>query len=260
MLRVMLCFIIFVITSVCLPVLAEPQNTPFLKVDLNGDNGPTQAGWESWSFERFPTVNTFNNTFGNVGVTITGINYEGVLPQSRNREEPPEENNEYLNNVYRDFLYIPRSTSAGFGLDYLKIDFSGLNANTYYEFTVFDFDAYYIPESTKYMAWGIENPANYPSYEPTVGGGGLAPKLARLHTAGADPCDPSVLDPYYYSGSFFVRTNENGQATIYGWADNESWEGSQHAPLNGFAIGIPEPGTMALLGIGILALRRRKQR
>ncbi|MBN2020511.1 MAG: hypothetical protein JW749_09825, partial [Sedimentisphaerales bacterium] len=248
--------IILCVSISSVPAWAAPGNTPFLAVDINGSGGPLQTtyptgwpAWEGWSIDYQPMTFTFSNTFGSISVILTIENYDGVYPQTRNRSDPNGGNDEYLSNLYRDFIYVAHSSSVGWGWDYLQFDFSGLEPNKPYEFTVFNWDAFYTTgdEPPKHMAWGIECPADYPSYQPVVGGGGQAPKLARILMSGDDPCDPNILDAFYYSGSFTVKTDGSGEATIYGWADNESWTGSSHAPFNGFAIGkdpnanTPEP-------------------
>jgi len=55
-----------------------------------------------------------------------------------------------------------------------------------------------------------------------------------------------------------VMTTSGGSLALYGWIDMTDWAGSAHMPIHGLVI-IPEPMTIALLGLGGLALIRRKR-
>ena len=226
---------------------AAPSNTPFLNVDINGGTGPAQttypAGWLdpwlSWDFQTTPATNTFSNTFGSVDVTLTAINYESFLPQSRDRSGPDGGNDTFLSNMYEDFVLISHSNSVGLGWDYFEIMFSGLNVETEYEITVWNYDEnHYGDQAGKFMAWGIDDPNGYDTYSP--GEVPNASYLARAPMAGNRPSDPNVDDAYYYSGSFNVTTDISGDFTIYGWADLNSWDGTHQALLNGFAVGVSD--------------------
>ena len=190
--------------------------------------------WSSWNIDRTPSGSAFSNTFDNVVVTITAVNYESILPQSRDRGN--QSYDQYLGYVHRDFLYVSHSTSVGLGWDGFKLEFSGLNANTEYEFTFWNYDdAHGGTVEDKFMCWGIADPTSYPNYQPAEDP--TAPYLARVRMAGNWPADPIVSDPYFYSGSINVTTDASGNATIYGWTDLDSWTGNQHGMINGFAVG-----------------------
>jgi hypothetical protein len=81
-----------------------------------------------------------------------------------------------------------------------------------------------------------------------------------------DPCNTdqgdNLLTDSLHCVSFYFHTNPgeiaSGNVTVYGWIDPTDWGGSLHMPLNGFMV-IPEPATVALLGLGGLALLRRKR-
>jgi hypothetical protein len=67
-----------------------------------------------------------------------------------------------------------------------------------------------------------------------------------------------IGDRFRYSVTGLVTSDAAGVINIYGWNDMTSWTGSQHMMINGFYL-VPEPATVALLGLGGLALSRRKR-
>ncbi len=94
----------------------------------------------------------------------------------------------------------------------------------------------------------------------------MPPGLAAVALAHGDRIfmmEPDEGPPWMlgdeHGAQFYATTDEDGAINIYGWIDATDWSGSMHMPLNGFMV-IPEPVTVALLGLGGLALLRRRRR
>jgi hypothetical protein len=235
-----------------------------LKVDINGENPDhdpcrTQPGWEGWDFPRAPTLITFTKAFtiggDKVSVELKGVKNDGSMPGSRMRTEEGIEN---LGRVHQDLFFVA-TTGAGVnkvGLDYIEmtINMSASQADKTFQITTWSYDTafntYHDSSMDDYAAWSLINPSTYGGYDP-CGPRPLIPYLARTFLGGGEH------DAYQYSSTFEVTLDSLGKVTIYGWWDGESWQGSYHMPLNGFMI-IPEPMTVALLGLGGLALLRNR--
>jgi hypothetical protein len=234
----------------CWTASATPTETnQFLKVDINGGNGPTQAGFLGWAIANPPGATSFTNTFGGVTVVLEADEYEvegGV--GSRNRAGM---SGEYWANLLNDFFYCPHNASFGWGKDYVALTFSGLAANTNYEITVWNYDEN-DAKSVNFMAWGVVNPRSNPDYQPVVGGGGLTPKLARVPMTGVWPSNVSSdtnVQEFVYSGSFYVTTDGSGSARIFGWNDSDLYDQTV-ALVDGFMIGGPSANSSEPWQIG----------
>jgi hypothetical protein len=80
--------------------------------------------------------------------------------------------------------------------------------------------------------------------------------LGRVNEVAYDTYDH--LGENQNDASFHVTTDDYGNVVLYAWEDFTDWTGSAHVPVNGFEV-IPEPATLLLLGLGGLALLRKRR-
>lgn len=197
-------------------------------------------------------------------------------------------------NMLSDLVYVPHTTT-GMGKDYIKVsmNFGSDYAGTDLQITLWGWDPAFAgnglegyggagePEGSKIVAWSTTNPDDwltnngydpngygYPAgpYEVGVTESNMPAGLQALVGDSAIELGTatwlSIFDDAMgmtYASTVEVTLDENGQIALYGWADMLTGTGSQHIALNGFMISVPEPATIALLGLGGLALIRRKR-
>jgi hypothetical protein len=268
-------------------------------IDSFENSGPneTQAGWTAWEMDTYwGPMGAQAKNFGYPGlpiVQIDGVTWSGGagnLGGSRNRDtnHGGEADND-MANMLGDLVYVGHSTS-GMGKDYIKVsmNFGAAMAGTDLQITLWGWDPAFAGSGvdgyggageqagSKIAAWSTTNPdqwltdngydPNGYGYHATVGESNMPAGLAALVgdsaiMLGRAPYlsmfdDASAMT---YASTVEVTLDENGQIVLYGWADMLSETGSQHIALNGFMVSIPEPATIALLGLGGLALIRRKR-
>jgi hypothetical protein len=70
------------------------------------------------------------------------------------------------------------------------------------------------------------------------------------------------VDPLAYAAAFVSLADVSGVLTIYGWADPNSFNGTQTATLlNGFTIGVvPEPTGLLLIVLAMIPARSLRAR
>ncbi len=263
--------------------------SPFLAVDIDGYNegggqslGPTQSGYASWemaeglfldpSFDwggsgAAGLTKVFGTTEGNITANLRGIAPNGFLG-ARNRGA----NSDALGELTQDFVFAQRGASDGFGRHFVKLTLSGLTPGQFYEVTTFARDHFNGGEDS-FQAWsdlaalGVDGPGAWMDanvgagsfYQPAEGGvNNPIPTLDRSPVSG-----PASADPYGYAATFITTADLSGVVTIYGWADSDSYSGTQSATLlNGFQLGIavPAPATFVVIAVGLgVGVRPRRR-
>lgn len=262
---------------------------PLVDIDAQGTNpGATQTGWEKWEMPSYwssfgPINKVFTLSTGDMVLVQMNGYKDGVggnFGGSRQRWSPTTNGTNDFEYMLSDLAYVPMGTSGGLGMDYIEFNFffDMDKAGKTFEFTFWNFDEtfFYYPPDSHWIAYSQQNPrqwliANgYPNgYQPDPDilpysnmPAGL--KDLTLGRVLQDGWPPHVLefDTIYgmtYSTSFEVTLDDLGRATLYSWADLCSLQSNQYVAINGFAISIPEPTTVALLALGGLALLRKRR-
>jgi hypothetical protein len=279
--------LLLVAVALCVPASASNVTVANpLRVDIDGGGvaNTDGGGWSPWLFPRDftgPQSTTINN--GGLPTTWPTVTYEyvptiGFGGGSRDRGG--------------GMVFVGGTGEPGMGRNYAKVTFTNLQASTNYTLLMWGWEREGVwvydgncPDR-KFGMWSTTNPnawlvANGYSGQngepngyqakvvPTPPGttdsnmpAGLA-ALAYQHGARLfmeSPLDTTLPDWYIGDEHYcrFSATSDSSKTlTLYGWMDASNMGGSLHMPLNGLIL-IPEPATVALLGLGGLLLRRKR--
>lgn len=291
---IVLCFAL-VVAGFCVPAAASSAISYYepLKVDIvygPYDQQP-KSGWMPWSFP-FELTGPVSKEFVIPGV-LPGELFPVAQLEAYRKNETPEiiarDRSGGFAGVNRTGDISP--TEMGFGMNYLKLTISNLDPYTDYKFSLWSFEKREVwsadplnPDS-KYGCWSTTNPKDWlvengysgftgepngygpitPVPNPPTGDSNMPSGLADLVLAqgGRTFMMAPTDDNYNYVGgpnyrvSFYASSDGSGAIAVYGWLDCTDWAGAMHMPLNGFEV-IPEPATIALLGLGVLPLLRKR--
>jgi hypothetical protein len=256
-------------------------------------NSP-QSGWVNWDIARAwtsPVSHTFDMGGTPFDWPVAEISaYRKAISPYPGLDGGGRERN--LGMIYVAGTGEYATDGKGLGTSYLMLSLTNLTAQTDHVILLWSWERTSVwsnpPEdpNSKFGFWGTQNPITWfnangrsglngepNGYYPKVGSGitdsnmpaGLYITGDRIFMQSPDlpGSDWFLGDPHYAKlvvNSGGTPGEHDGAITVYGWIDpGSTLAGSMHMPLEGFMV-IPEPATIALFGLGGLALLRKRKK
>jgi hypothetical protein len=289
------CLMLAAVAALSLPALASPitEANP-LKADfIEPSTATVQAGWQGWA-AGYGWTSPISKTFDMGGTPFDWPTaelstvrkavspYPNITGASRSR-------NGGMAFVAGTGEYA--TNGKGLGTTYLKLALTNLTAQTNHVILLWSWEKTGVwsnatdNPNARFGFWGTTNPLTWLNanggsglngepngYYPKVGPmpitesnmpAALFATGQRISMQAPDPGADWIIGDVHYAklvvNSGGTLGEHNGAITVYGWMDSTSLGGSMHMPIEGFMV-IPEPATVALLGLGGLAMMRRRKR
>ena len=236
-----------VVVGVSLVLISSAQ-AAVLAIDFGAPDQLQLAGYEPFSLAVAGST-TQTEVYGAYTVTLTALADSGLSPrfQARNRNggltPPASPDDNILVDYIRCETTINTRDQVGGNqqMPVTRVEIAGLSASTTYGVTIGAWDP-----------WGAPGP------NPQIlraGPGTTGSPLSQVWTGAPEPANAG---DYSASGSF--TTDGAGVLTVELAYDMANWNvDSDPQAILGYMAIIPEPATMSLLGLGALALLRRRR-
>jgi hypothetical protein len=210
--------------------------------------GPTNTYGDNTALPSGTGVTSVSKTFGAITLTVSApgvqTNYASAKFNSRDRANPTP-NYTSDNDVFRDFMFISNGGINKQSCNNIKVTASGIAPGTVCQIALYSYDS---SSSSLFMNWT----ATAPDAVGYIASNGNFTAPAGQQTIGfSSKGAPAV---------FTLTADGAGTISVWGWGgDGITGHNSASASyINGIQLVIPEPATIALLGLGMALLRKKK--